>query len=295
MPFCAVIPCGPDSVEIERLHDLIEAVYHYEPSCREVFILNDGNARLDELHSCRYQLLTNPRRGHGWGVGGGLVVGQLFAYRAIYEQWPDLSYILRLDTDAHVIRPFHAALNACFNDRTIGMVGSRIASDTLPPYKVTPPLSYFAGKVRKLKAPLSLWRKPYFHVRCSAYGTHRKVAKMFSAAESRGYTSGELIEGGSFAVSRAWVENLVRANLSADDFLDIPVTDDIVTTMLTYYLGLRAVDAEIFCIEPRTLRFGPEQFKDHAAAAIIHSIKRYRNMDEQTVRSYFRRLRRGEC
>jgi len=100
---------------------------------------------------------------------------------------------------------------------------------------------------------------------------------------------------GSFAVSRAWVENLVRAHLSADDFLDIPVTDDIVTTMLTYYLGLRAVDAEIFCIEPRTLRFGPEQFKDHAAAAIIHSIKRYRNMDEQTVRSYFRRLRRDEC
>lgn len=295
MPFCVFIPCSPDSIEIERIDDLIEGIYQYEPSCQEVFILNDGNTRLHELRSCRYQLLTNPRSGHGWGVGGRLVAGQLFAYRAIYEQWPDLSYILRLDTDAHVIRPFHAALKACFDDRTIGMVGSRIASDTLPPYKVTPPLSYFAGKVRKLKAPLSLWRRPSVHLRCSVYGKHRKVAKMFAAAEGRGYITGELIEGGSFAVSRAWVGNLVRANLSVDDFLDIPITDDLVTTMLTYYLSLRAVDAGSFCIEPKTLRFEPEQFKEHPAAAIIHSIKRYRNMDEQTIRSYFRRLRRSEC
>src|ERR1700675_4245488 len=102
---------------------------------------------------------------------------------------------------------------------------------------------------------------------------------MFAAAEGRGYITGELIEGGSFAVSRAWVENLVRSNLSADDFLDIPVTEDIVLTMLTYWLGVRAENAEIFFIEPRTLRFSPNQFKEHPAAAIIHSIKRYRNMD----------------
>jgi hypothetical protein len=294
MPFCALIPCGPLPIEIERLDDLINSIYHYEPACKQVYILNDGNTRLDELHSKRYKLLSNPRRGQGWGVGGGLVIGQLHAYRTIYEQYPELSYILRLDTDAHIIGAFDSALKGCFEDYNIGMAGSRIASNALPLYKKTPPLSYFAKKVKKLQAPLSLWRQPAIHVRCTAYGVHRRVAEMFSAAESKGYTCGELIEGGSFAVSRAWLENLAKADLPAGVFLDIPVTEDVVMTMLSYYLNKRAVDVDCFCIEPGTLRWSPDRFGEHSPAAIIHSIKRFGDMDEQAIRSYFRGVRQRE-
>jgi hypothetical protein len=61
--------------------------------------------------------------------------------------------------------------------------------------------------------------------------------------------------------------------------------------MLTYNFGLQVMHLDIFCIEPGTLRFSPEELQRDPTFAIVHSVKKYQDMKEQDIRAFFRRAR----
>lgn len=294
MSFAVVIPCGPGPQEVERLQDTIDALLHHEPGCGRVLVLNDGNSELPGLALPREcEVLEHPRKGRGWGWGGGLLFGELHAFERLLREDAGLSFVLKLDTDALVIRPFAQALATQFAEAPAGLIGSRIAKDPLPPGKTTAPHSYFAAKVAKLRAPIGLWRKPRPHLRLALRGAHRRIAQLYEEAEAKGYLPGELIEGGALAFSgrclRALADRGVLA--MADDFLDLPVSDDIVLTMLPYLVGMRAMNSPSFVVEPATLRAAPEDLLRNAEAAIIHSVKGFGSLDERSIRSFFRERR----
>jgi len=296
MRYAALIPCGPSPLEAERLGDLLDALAFHDPEdCAVTIVLNDANPFLSERIAghpkCR--IVDNPRRGEGWGVGGGLAAGQIWTSERIACEYPEVGCIVKIDTDALPIQPMGSELERIFADPSVGIAGSRIASEQLPSYKITPPVSYFGKKVHRLRAPLSIWRMPHWHFRFAISGHHRWIASLHDQAETHGYIEGELIEGGAYAMSMALIRTLVEAKVTARwrDFIDIPVTEDVIMTMLAYSAGFRAVDTPFFCIEPGTLRYAPSEILADPGVGIVHSLKCYRNTTEAELRKAFREAR----
>lgn len=152
-------------------------------------------------------------------------------------------------------------------------------------------MSYFAGKVKKLQSAISLWREPRWHLRTMASASQRSLRRHFQKAKQQGYQDGFLVEGGAFALSGAWLSATQREGIfdQASDFLSAPVTEDIIMTMLTYRLGLRAINSSLFCIEPGGLGYPIQQMISQAALApIIHSVKHDDNLIEKQQREAFR-------
>ncbi|GEM_PF-2510247 len=296
MKYAALVPCGPGPLEVMRAVDLLEALAFHDPEdCLAVLLLNDGNpdiaARVAGFP--RVCVVDHPRQGKGWGWGGGLIGGELWAFEWLMREFPGAGCVIKLDTDALIIKPLGEALGRIFSDPTVGIAGSRIGLEPLPAYKTTNPLGYFATKARKLCAPVSLWRKPRWHLRFTLGGPHRWVASLFHEARSRGYLRGELIEGGALAFGREAVGALVEKGVTARwrDFLDAPVSDDVILTMLAYYAGSRAVDAPLFCIEPATLRQAPAVLMADPCVGVVHSLKAFEGTDEPALRKAFRQGR----
>jgi hypothetical protein len=296
MRYAALIPCGPSRLDAQRLADLLEALAFHDPvDCAIAIVLNDANPFMEEHLGAfpRCRVMENPRKGRGWGVGGGLAAGQIWALEEIARDYPQLGCVVKIDTDALPLRPLGGVLERVFADEGVGIAGSRIGPEPLPAYKVTPALLYFANKIRKLRAPLSLWRMPGWHVRQALWGRHRWVASLCGRAEAHGYVAGELIEGGAYAMRLAMAHRLVEAGITARwrDFLDVPVSEDLVMTMLAYVAGLRAADVPYFCIEPDTLRHAPADLIGDAGVGIVHSVKRFRGATEEELRRAFREAR----
>lgn len=296
MHYAALIPCGPSPLDAERLADLLDALAFHDPEdCVVAVVLNDANPLLPErlagYPKCR--VVDNPRCGEGWGVGGGLAAGEVWAAQWLAREVPEVGCVVKIDTDALPLRPLGNALERVFADASVGIAGSRIGPAPLPAYKVTPPLGYFAHKVRKLRAPIGLWRMPRWHLRWAISRSHRWIASLYDQAEARGYIEGELIEGGAYAMSMACLRALVESGITARwrDFLDMPVSEDLVITMLAYVAGFRAAEIPSFCIEPDTLRYAPSVLLADPGVAIVHSVKRYRGAAESDLRQAFREAR----
>lgn len=298
MRYAALIPCGPGQPEARRLADLLEALaFHDAADCAAAVILNDANLFLTESVAGfpRCRVVENPRRGEGWGWGGGLAAGEIWALEWIAREVPGVDCIVKMDTDALPLRPLGGELDRLFADASVGIAGSRIARDPLPSYKSTKPLRYFAGKVRKLRAPVGLWRMPRWHLRFALSGPHRWIVSLCDRAEAHGYLEGELIEGGAYALSMALVRTLAESGITARwrDFLDLPLGEDAILTMLAYAAGFRAADSPFFCIEPDTLRSAPSALLADPGVGIVHSVKRFPGATEEKLRLAFRAARRA--
>ena len=296
MRYAVLIPCGPAQIEVERLSDLLDALAFHDPDdCVMTVVLNDANPLIPERFArhpkCR--VVANPRCGEGWGWAGGLTAGEIWGWGLVAREYPEVGCIVKMDTDALPVKPLGCALESIFADSTIGIAGSRIATDQLPSYKTTPPLSYFAGKIRKMRAPISLWRMPRWHLRFAISGPHRWLASLCAQAEARGYIEGELIEGGAYALSMNFVRTLVEAGITARwrDFIDLPLGEDAIMTMLAYFAGFRAADGKLFCVEPATLRYAPAEILTDPTVGIVHSLKSFCKTTETELRNAFREAR----
>jgi len=295
MRFAVLIPCGPSALEVDRLTDTISSILYHDPDdCLAIYVMNDGNKEIESVNFAKpIKHYPHPRNGEGWGWGGGLIAGEIWSFEQIAREHPDAECVIKMDTDALVVGSLATRLETVFSDRVTGMAGSRIATNHLPAYKSTNPLSYFPNKVRKLRAPVSLWRKPNWHLRFAFSGTHRRIAQMYDVAEQHGYMAGELIEGSSLAIATSCIKLLSASGVAGRwrDFLDCPVSDDIVLTMLPYFVGMRAVDSDLWCVEPASLRYSPEEIVKEGKAGIVHSLKVYKEISELELRSKFRSYR----
>lgn len=288
MSFSVLIPCGPSPRERERILDILGALERHEPDCEHVVLVVDGNPPMEEFGRSRgLTVLAGARNGAGWGVGGGLVTNQLGGYEWLLNHARRSRFVLRMDTDAAILGPFSGGIAAELAEPGVGMVGSFVDRETLAPDRRTPGIGYFAAKVRKLHHPVSLWRKPKLRLRTAASKDVRLLSADFREAGRQGYVDGMLVEGGSFALDWEWLMRAERLGLFRDKsrFCEAPVTEDVVMTMLTYRLGLKAVDSALFCIEPSGLRHPAAQMVGNAGRSpIVHSVKCASADDEAGLR-----------
>jgi hypothetical protein len=280
-----IVPCGLGELEFTRLVDLARALSFWEPEAW-LIIVNDSNQFISndallknapELEKLRIDILDNPRFGRGWGWSGGLVLGELAALRFIHEKAQNVPFIIKCDSDALPIASFSEKLALLFESPSVGLVGSHVIDEKLGPNRTTPPIGYFRKKIRKMCAPLALWRKPRWHLRSPIWDERtRKLRALILKAIENGYTPGELIEGGALAFSPWLVEAICDSNLDREEelILHLCVSDDLFLTPLAYFHQMKAIHSEMFCIEPFALRHPPEKLRDKCPqAAWIHSLK----------------------
>src|SRR4051812_11664478 len=129
MSFAVLIAIGPEPAEGLRVHDLLKALFHYEPGCGLVILVEDGHsatalARVTQAYGSRVVVLPNPRGGRGHDYTGGLTVGILYGMNWA-RQHSNAEFVLKLDTDSLVIGPFARAVSDRFAQRSeLGLLGT---------------------------------------------------------------------------------------------------------------------------------------------------------------------------
>ncbi|HEY0791745.1 MAG TPA: hypothetical protein VGD78_11845, partial [Chthoniobacterales bacterium] len=291
--YTLVVALGPGELELTRLTDLLSSIaFHQREGCAGVVLVNDGNPAASKGKGISFpasiEVVQNPREGRGSGWAGGLLTGLLHGFRIAHAQFP-ASYVLKLDTDSLVIAPFHARILAAIEAAPrAGLVGSYLHPHQGDRQDIA---RYQAEKVRKLRAPVSLWRIPKPHLRFGWTARARQLNVYQARAREHRYVDGEFIEGGGYALTRGGLEGFERLGVFADPrvFTDLAVGEDTICSMLVKAAGLDLVDLSgqggVFCIEPRWLRHPPPELISQGWS-IIHSVKDFGEAKESETRAY---------
>jgi len=301
--FTAVVPVGPGRVEVERLTDLLDSLFHYEPDVASVVIVDDERDRISAAtlterspRTCDVVVVPNPREPGRINRYGGLAAGVLTGFAAAFRNG-GAAFVLKLDTDALVIAPFSQRVHAAFAaDLTVGQVGA---------YELTCSGEQLvsggqARLVRRRAQVVQLMpdrfgrRRPFV----AASGPYAVLRRRIRQARRLGYRYGYHCQGGGFAVSGEALSRLDEAGDLADVDRWIPtdVPDDVLMTILVHAVGLRPLGlnglGDPFGVHWRGLPFPPPELVDRGYG-IVHSVKNDRDVSESDVRAYFRDRRRS--
>jgi hypothetical protein len=299
--YAVLIPVGKEPVERDRLDQLLDSLFHFEPRCPAVVIVNDHGDRnklreilLQHLPAgCQWVLLDNCRPERSWPWGGRFTYSLAEGFRWILAN-AKTEWVLRIDSDCLIIAPFAEQVYARVRaEPEIGLLGSHYhAGRRQPAYR------YHAARARRFARAFGLWRRPRWHMRTPWPVHNRKLRQLVTEASARGYEFGESILGGAYAITTEALRRIAAHQLLDDkNFLfNTPISEDHIFTMLVYAVGfgVRSFDSpgEPFRIWHGELPDTPDRLLD-AGHAIIHSVKGYPGWSEEAVRAYFRNHRRG--
>ena len=300
MSFAALIPLGPGWAELQRLEDLLEALFHYEPSCKAVVVVNDGNdpeaaQRVTSRFPCQIEIVENPRKGRGNWWGGGSSSGTLGGLKWVVDN-VDAAFVVKLDSDSLVIGPFQNSVREFFQSNpNAALAGSHRRNPEGHPRDGLP----FAPAFRKLLRRFTVWRKcplPFRNVQFTWFGRSKRIRDLIRAAIRNGYEFGENCQGGAYALSLAGLNAFAREGLLDDSllFLNTPITEDVALGLFTRALGMELCDfnhpGEPFAVRHFGLSAPPPELVEQGYS-IVHSIKDRGNFTEEGLRTFFK-LRR---
>ena len=303
MSFSVLIGVGGGPLEMERLHDLLASLFHYEPAVAEIVIVDDVMpartfaALPMQGGGCRLVVLPNPRCGRGDGWLGGLTAGILAGY-AWLERNSRCDFVVKLDTDSLVIAPFAEKVAAAFAAQPETFI---FGSTTRTPNRVYDKPEDFsvAPALEKLMRPLTIWRRtcdPWPRVQCCFYGRDKRRRETIVAAVRSGYRLGIHAQGGGYAVSRRGLSRMAAGGIFMDPLLWIwaPCSEDVVMTISAFACGGRAGDlnanGEPFGTLSRGLPDTPPRLVERGFS-IIHSVKDFEGAKEAEIRQFFRERR----
>lgn len=297
--FGVLVGVGPGETEVDRIADLLQSLFAFEPSTPWVLLVDDGyeDRRLTELldapSTCNLTSIFNPRRlkGRKWlGPFGGLTTSILLAMDwIVINKSPD--FVLKMDTDSLVIAPFAEAVYQVFStEPSVGMIGAydcpveggrRIRN-------ISRLVSYLGWRSR-----LRIWMN--FHQ--SIFGRSRTVRQHILRAYQEGYIDGEHCQGGGYALSGAAIKRIKEAGCLDNPlvWLAEPVPEDMVMSMYVRTVNMQiknlAEDGQPFGVKWRGLRDSPDRLLQRGFS-IIHSVKNDPSFSEDEIRDFFRKHRR---
>jgi hypothetical protein len=300
-PYAILISVCDSSIERDRLADFLDALFHFEPHCPALVVINDhgdGDLLRDVICShvpshCQLALLDNPRPRGGWSGSGRFTCGLAEGHRWILQNLK-VDCVLKMDPDTLIIAPFGEQLCARVRaEPQIGLFGSHYHAR-----RPQPGFAYHAARMRRLSRRFGLWRRPRWHLRTPWARRNRKLRQLFADAFACGYEAGENCLGGGYAITTEALRRIATHGLYDDKyfFCNVPVPCDLTFAMLVRAVGLeiRSFDCpgEPFSIWHGELPDTPQNLLA-AGHAIIHSLKGYHGWNEETLRGYFRMHRRS--
>jgi len=281
-----LIPIGPDTSH-EYAHDTIDSIRHYTDPDRRIILIDDR--RKDDrfkIEGNDIDLIVNT---HESGKEGKLhatinqgVIHALRHYR--------FEVMLRMDDDALIIgeRPEDDAIERFCERPNVGQLGSfRL---TCMGYQRD--ASWAAGQLNKEMYPVA---------NSDVGGSEiinelaRQLRKIYSEAVSYGYVDGESCIGCATYYSYECLKQLVDKKL-----IDIPIlgksrlAEDHIMGLLVKAAGMEIEEFEQggdpLCLDWLNLPCAPPEILSRGKK-ITHTVKRWQEMDQQSIRTFFRQQR----
>lgn len=298
--FATLILVGPGELISSRLQDVVTGLFHFEPECRELVLIDDGMAcsrqQVQSLvpESCKLTIIKNPRNGVGDGWADGLTVGMIAGLRHLAER-NDIDFVLKLDDDSAVFNQLSDRLSKFFHEhQDCGLAGTfrkfpngkeRIKPGFMVEHQTSP---YLLARF--------LARSLLDHWTPNLILTAIKRRSLIFAAERNGYKKGEYVQGGGHACSAALVRTLFSRGLLDDPFLFYlsRISEDGALTILCYSVGLTSIDyngpGEVFAVLNNGIPDSPDALiRD--GYAIAHSVKNDQRWSEADIREVFAKHR----
>jgi hypothetical protein len=302
--FAVIIPVGPGKVEMERLKDTLASLEFYEAENFHLIIVDDDPSqhRFQEhavdLPKDRTTLITNPRNGRGDGWAAGCMAAVLAGLKELVRQKIEVDFILKLDTDALVIRSFADQISRYFQEHpSAGMIGSIIRDNGSPALREA--LRSMGKALDKLVKQFTIWRRTPvggLSIQIALYGNYRKIRDVIRQGLINGFSFDEFCRGGSYALSSACLQAFLRNGLLENPLLWLatPVTEDIGISLCVKSVDLdfSGFDdpGEPFAIHYLRLPGTPEELLQRGFG-IIHSVKDCNEQKEAAVRTFFHEIR----
>jgi hypothetical protein len=205
-------------------------------------------------------------------------------------------FVLRIDTDALIIAPFADRVGRVFSQNPgIGMMGSYLISPNGKPRG----REYWAELLRDMMSP---WLRGARRVRTgrhlptNLWGRPAVLRSVIHQAVNRGYTLGESVLGGAYAISTRALGRLAENGFLNDPllWLDTALVEDVMMSMLVMAAGMQlfgyAANGEVFGVIHKGLADAPEKLLERGYG-IIHSVRNDERCTEEEVRDFFRSAR----
>jgi hypothetical protein len=302
-----VISIGPSDQDHRRMDDLLDALAHFGVT-GPIIINNDGAkpAALEELLR-KYRLsghvVANPRAGIGNHWMGRLTVGVGNGFSYVRRHYPD-HHVLKLDTDALILRPYHSRLTALLAAHSdVGLIGSvelQTESAELLATPETPAparggFSWSTVMYRRSRRVTRSDRWPF--VALNLFGARAALRRLLLRASAHGYAWGDHTNGGAYILTAeanrriGTLTDLWHPGVIANDW----ITEDLVFGIAVYAAGLKIVrqqnpgDTIASCWKGLIGRTLDEVWaRDNC---VVHSVKDYLHFKEEETRAYYRARR----
>lgn len=277
-----VVPVGPSTDAV----DTIESILFYMDSAH-ILAIDDSkkeSARryLDSVDPERLTVLDSKSKG---GFTGGLWTSMARTYKYAFEHF-EFKVLLKMDTDALIIAAGSEdeATKAFEQNPTIGMLGS---------YKVD-----CNGDPRDFKPAVDGVMKEYSPRGLVDMKRYMLVRKWVKLAEQHGYHIGDHILGGACFISHACIKAMAEGGfLDTTALVSSAMPEDFIWSLLTvtcgYELGDFATGDLPMGVRWRGLPDSPENLLKRNKK-IIHSIRFWKDMNEESIRTFFAEQRATE-
>jgi hypothetical protein len=274
-----VMPLGPN----DDVTDTLASIQTYTTKSRMIIVVDDTGKpeTAKTLQACGKDVHVVKAGDYPGGWGGLWVkLSQGFKYALKHATFGTL---LRIDADALVIGP-SAEEQACqyFTEHPdTGLIGS---------YKVNcnGDVRDFSPPARGLKSALGVkgLRRP---------AVRRTLREAVAAAQKHGYEFGEHCLGGAYFLSHACVQALQKNGwLDRPELAASNMGEDQLCALFTkacgYNLGDFATGSYPLGVQWKGLPQSPQSLLDNSKT-IIHSVRFWKDMDEQTIRTFYAGLR----
>ncbi len=277
-----VVPIGPNS-SADFIADTIESFIFYTKSTFKIILADDSHQQIAEevkkiISDADIIYTAKPMGGMS-----GLYINLAHAYKYALEHY-DFDLIFKLDTDALIIgkEPEKEALQMLEENPDLGIAGQYPYEYSGKPWDKSWP------RDRVLNGTLT-WRfirRPF---------TNILLKKLFIKAIDNGYRPGESVFGGAYYISNSVLvklnENgllpyykLKSLNLGEDHLFAL------LAKSLGFQLGNLSSDNLPFACAWKGLPASPEELFLRKKK-IIHSVKRWQNMNENDIRNYYKEKR----
>jgi len=281
--FGVLIPVGPDPREVTRLEALLgELERHENPQELRVVVVDDGPVprRLSGSWPGLEVIRTPLWSGVPPDTLSAHVAGTLAGLRAVCDGVGEIEFVVKLDTDAAIIRPFSSALRDALRDPRLGVVGSydttadggvrdwTMWTRTLARADRPFALSRRRGRVR-------VWRRDR---------SQRAAVRRLRDAAYRSAPPGAHCLGGAYAVSSSFLSS---AELDWCPWIRTRLGEDVVVGLLCSAVGLEMKSltgpGDPFALSWRGLPLSAPEIAARGHS-IVHSVKRESEADELALR-----------
>lgn len=280
-----VIPIGP-TCKLEFVKDTVESVFYYMDKIQTKIILVD-DSHLDKGKEVRkifkeVEIVETP---FNRGKDAGLYYSLSDGFRYVFENYK-FEVLLRIDTDGLVIgkNPEEDAITFFKKNKKTGLLGSyKLGYDGQP--------RDFTQARRRLKLESSIFSLAKGLNRLKGIQTLRALTKK---AITHGYILGENCMGGAVFYSYDAISALYENNYLPIKSIEwSKLQEDMIFGLLLKSLGVNTAD---FVLEDDPMGVKWRGLPDKPSNLIkrkkvIHSTKFYKDMNEESIRKYFKSKR----